>query len=181
MAKEGIDERMKQQARSVAANGPRVVVFNPLPYERDAEVEVEMPEGYAIPGGAREGGKVRFLAKGVPAGGYKTFGAKMAEVEETASVQQQGGGVSVSRKGVRVTAFCPNPDGDGIVLRMWEQAGVGGTLAVTLPKGMKVEKAQPVNLRGEIVGGPIAVEDGKFSFDLGAWVPKSFIFPESAE
>ena len=89
MAKEGIDERMTQLARSVAADGPRVVVFNPLPYERDAEVEVEMPEGYAIPGGVRESGKVKFLAKGVPAGGYKTFGAKMAEVEEAASVQQQ--------------------------------------------------------------------------------------------
>ena len=58
-------------------------------------------------------------------------------------------------------AFCPNPDGRGIVLRVWEQAGVSGALAVALPKGMKAEKAQPVNLRGEIAGEPIAVKDGR--------------------
>ena len=96
-------------------------------------------------------------------------------------------GVAVSRKGVRVTAFCPNPDGAGTVLRVWEQAGFsghsghsgfsgkGGTITVTLPKGMKATSARPVNLRGEPAGEPIAIKDGKFSFDLGAWAPKSFI------
>jgi hypothetical protein len=32
-----------------------------------------------------------------------------------------------------------------------------------------------VNLRGERAGDPIAVKDGKFSFMLGAWSPKSFV------
>jgi hypothetical protein len=32
-------------------------------------------------------------------------------------------GVTLSRKGVRITAFCPNPDGPGTILRVWEQAG----------------------------------------------------------
>ena len=77
MAKGGIDERMKALAQAVDVEGPRVVVFNPLPYARDAEVEVEMPDGgrgaTALPGAVRDGGKVRFLAKGIPAGGYKTF------------------------------------------------------------------------------------------------------------
>ena len=487
MAKEGIDERMKLLARSVAADGPRVVVFNPLPYERDAEVEVEMPEGFAIPGGARDGGKVRFLAKGLPAGGYKTFAAKretgvrrnpdaqkpvppvlstrhftvkfdlerggiaslvekatgrelvkhgghvlgqflherfsMNEVKrfvftynrkhhrridsdfgkggmpgpdkipyaamspkkwtaalarnalgevvtltagdtlglakgyelrfsfpdfspcvdiswnvtdkkpdptpeggwlclplnvaspsfrvgriggtidpakdiifaanrnlmcvdraitvragatgagvgvasadlplwslgkpglwryepdyvptepelfanlynnqwntnfpfwipgswtaslrvypiaegadeeqavfapaweirqpcvaafaEAADAQKRvppaAGGVALSRRGVRVTAFCPNPDGRGTVLRVWEQAGNAGEITVTLPKGMKTDKVQPVNLRGEVAGEPIAVKDGRFSFDLGAWAPKSFILHDGDE
>ena len=100
---------------------------------------------------------------------------------KTTSVQQQGGGIAVSRTGVRVTAFCPNPDGRGIVLRVWEQAGVSGALTVTLPKGMKFDKVQPVNLRGEIAGEPIAVKDGKFSFDLGAWAPKSFVLYDGSE
>ena len=100
---------------------------------------------------------------------------------KTASVQQQGCGVAVSRNGVRVTAFCPNPDGRGIVLRVWEQAGVSGALTVTLPKGMKVDQVQPVNLRGEIADEPIAVKDGKFSFELGAWAPKSFILFDGTE
>ena len=101
----------------------------------------------------------------------------------TASVQQQDGcpmpavanGLAVSRKGVRVTALCPNPDGAGTVLRVWEQAGKAGEITVTLPKGLKATSAQPVNLRGEPAGEPIAIKDGKFSFVLGAWAPKSFV------
>ena len=73
IAQDGIKKRMEALARSVDAEGPRVVVFNPLPYVRDAEVEVEMPAGYSLPGGVRGGGKVKFLAKDLPAGGYKTF------------------------------------------------------------------------------------------------------------
>ena len=74
-----------------------------------------------------------------------------------------------------MTAFCPNPDGDGTVLRVWEQAGTGGEITVTLPQGMKAAAAQPVNLRGEIAGRPIAIKNGRFSFALCAWAPKSFI------
>ena len=88
-------------------------------------------------------------------------------------------GVALSRKGVRVTAFCPNPDGDGTVLRVWEQAGKGGDITVTLPQGMKAKTAQPVNLRGEPLGKPIAVTNGRFTFALGAWAPKSFVLPPS--
>ena len=88
-------------------------------------------------------------------------------------------GVALSRKGVRVTAFCPNPDGEGTVLRVWEQAGKGGEITVTLPPGMKVGVAQPVNLRGENAGAPIAIKDGRLSFTLGAWSPKSFILSET--
>ena len=89
--------------------------------------------------------------------------------------QNNKGGLAVSRKGVRVTAFCPNPDGAGTVLRVWEQAGKAGEITVTLPKGLKAASAQPVNLRGEPTGEPIAIKDGTFSFVLGAWAPKSFV------
>ena len=74
-----------------------------------------------------------------------------------------------------MTAFCPNPDGDGIVLRVWEQVGRGGEITVTLPQGMKATEVHPVNLRGERAGNPIPVKDGRFSFELNAWSPKSFI------
>ena len=45
-------------------------------------------------------------------------------------------GIALSRKGVRVTALCPNPDGPGTLLRLWEQAGQSGELTVTLPGGI---------------------------------------------
>ena len=32
-------------------------------------------------------------------------------------------GLELSRKGVLVMALGPNPDGDGILLRLWEQVG----------------------------------------------------------
>ncbi|MBP5511028.1 MAG: hypothetical protein J6Z49_08935 [Kiritimatiellae bacterium] len=109
--------------------------------------------------------------------------AAFAEGSDLATkVAKDGGdGVAVSRRGVRVTAFCPNPDGRGTVLRVWEQAGTGGAITVTLSKGMKATEARPVNLRGERAGDPIPIRDGKFSFDLGAWAPKSFILFGAAE
>src|SRR4029079_1513214 len=42
-------------------------------------------------------------------------------------------GVQLSMKGVSLTAFGKNPDGDGTILRLWEQAGNNGTCIVTLP------------------------------------------------
>ncbi|MHA4809082.1 glycoside hydrolase family 38 N-terminal domain-containing protein [Flavitalea flava] len=84
-------------------------------------------------------------------------------------------GVQLSQKGVLITAFGKNPDGDGTILRLWEQAGISGKLRVTLPKDMKVAKAIPVNLRGEINGNPINIIAGKFEFNLNAYTPASFV------
>ena len=42
-------------------------------------------------------------------------------------------GVSVSRSGVLVTALGQNPDGQGTLLRVWDQSGEAGELTVTLP------------------------------------------------
>lgn len=84
-------------------------------------------------------------------------------------------GVRLSRKGTMVTAFGRNPDGDGTVLRLWEQAGVSGELKVTLPKGIKVSRATPVNLRGENKGEPIEIISGAFSYHVNAYAPASFI------
>jgi alpha-mannosidase len=88
-------------------------------------------------------------------------------------VQQRG--LSVSRPGVMVTAFGANPDGEGTLLRVWEQAGVSGKLSVELPAENKATMAIPVNLRGEKIGEGIHVRDDKLTFELGAFAPFSFI------
>ncbi|MCP4313663.1 MAG: hypothetical protein GY790_20610 [Bacteroidetes bacterium] len=88
-------------------------------------------------------------------------------------VQQRG--LSVSRPGVMVTAFGANPDGEGTLLRVWEQAGVSGKLTVELPAENKVTLAIPVNLRGEKIGEGIRVREDKLTFELGAFAPSSFI------
>lgn len=87
-------------------------------------------------------------------------------------------GISLSRKGVAVTAFDPNPDGEGTVLRVWEQAGISGRLEVTFPDGAKFTSAQPVNLRGESNGEPIKITALKLTFDIDAYAPASFILNE---
>ncbi|MEO5715935.1 MAG: hypothetical protein ABIT37_20820 [Luteolibacter sp.] len=82
-------------------------------------------------------------------------------------------GIGLSRKGIMLTAFGPNPDGDGTVVRVWEQAGNAGDLTVTLPAGFKT--ATPVNLRGEPAGEPLPINDTKLTFALKAYAPASFV------
>jgi len=84
-------------------------------------------------------------------------------------------GVQLSRKGTIVTAFGKNPDGDGTVLRLWEQAGTSGDLKVILPNGIKASQAIPVDLRGEKKREPIKIISGEFSYYMDAYTPASFI------
>lgn len=84
-------------------------------------------------------------------------------------------GLSLSRRGVRVTAFGPNPDGAGIVLRLWEEAGQSGRCQVRLPAGLQVSQAQPADLRGRPVGAPLVAKDGQFTVDVRAFAPASFL------
>ena len=87
-------------------------------------------------------------------------------------------GISLSRKGVAITAFGLNPDGEGTILRIWEQGGITGKVDVTLPKGAKFSVAQPVNLRGDKFGEPHNIFNSKLSVDLHAYAPASFILKE---
>jgi len=87
----------------------------------------------------------------------------------------ESSGLNLSRKGVLLTAFSPNPNGTGTLLRVWEQAGVNDELIVTLPVDSKFATATPVNLRGEKCGEPVKMIDRKFSFILKAYAPASFI------
>lgn len=84
-------------------------------------------------------------------------------------------GISLSRKGIVVTAFGPNPDGEGTILRLWEQGGKTGTVVVSIPVGSTFQVAQPVTLRGEPAGTPVQITNGKFQWNIGAYQPQSFI------
>ncbi|MFA6244874.1 MAG: hypothetical protein WC655_28275, partial [Candidatus Hydrogenedentales bacterium] len=86
-------------------------------------------------------------------------------------------GITLSRKGVAVTAFGPNPDGDGTVLRVWEQGGQSGEVTVTLPDGLRATHARRVNLRGETLAGErrLPMVNGAMTFELDAYAPASFV------
>ena len=84
-------------------------------------------------------------------------------------------GLSLSRRGVLVTAFGQNPDGPGTLLRVWEQGGKGGRIKVTLPDGLRFSTAAPVNLRGEHLGGLLPIRSRELTFDLPAFAPASFL------
>jgi alpha-mannosidase len=84
-------------------------------------------------------------------------------------------GIVLSRKGIAITAFGPNPDGEGIILRCWEQAGKEGRLTVTLPEGSKYRFARPVDLRGRDAGKLIGISEDKFDLYLKAYTPVSFV------
>jgi alpha-mannosidase len=83
-------------------------------------------------------------------------------------------GVSVSRPGVVVTALKQKPQGTGAVLRLWEFAGESGNVTVQLPSGLRARIARPVDLRGDSLGPPIAVQGGSFEFFLNCFAPASF-------
>jgi len=85
-------------------------------------------------------------------------------------------GITLSRKGIEISAF-KQMDG-GILLRLWEQGGISGKLEVILPAGATFITAIPVNLRGEKSGEPIRITAGKWSFNLPAYAPASFILSE---
>lgn len=83
-------------------------------------------------------------------------------------------GLQLSRRGVLVTLFGPDPYSDQTLLRVWEQAGQAGSLTVTLPADFRATRAVPVNLRGEPAGDAVKIRNAAFSFKLGAFAPASF-------
>jgi len=83
-------------------------------------------------------------------------------------------GLELSRPSVAVTAFGPNPDGNGILLRLWEQAGQAAPVRVQLPPATKVAVVRPVDLRGRPSGEAIPIISGGFTVWLEAFAPASF-------
>jgi len=94
----------------------------------------------------------------------------------TGKLPAQQKGIELSRKGIVVTAYGQDPDGNkGTLLRIWEEAGNGDVVSITLPVGKTFRKATPVNLRGEANGKTINIVQGKFSCAVKAFGPASFI------
>ncbi|MGO8700921.1 MAG: glycoside hydrolase family 38 C-terminal domain-containing protein [Limisphaerales bacterium] len=83
-------------------------------------------------------------------------------------------GLSLSRHGVLVTHFGPDPYSDRTLLRVWEQAGHSGSLTVKLPADVRATRACPVNLRGEPAGSAMKIAGHSFTFQLAAFTPASF-------
>lgn len=91
------------------------------------------------------------------------------------NLPQKQAGIHILRKGVVLTAFGNNPDGDGILLRVWEQIGDSGECTVELPKCSTYKKAIPVDLRGTKLGEPISIINQRLSFKLNRYSPRSFV------
>ena len=82
-------------------------------------------------------------------------------------------GISLSRKGILITAF--KNEADGKLLRLWEQAGKSG-LCIVLLEGSKYKKAYLCNLLGEIIDDKgIEISDNSFQFITKPNQPISFI------
>jgi alpha-mannosidase len=84
-------------------------------------------------------------------------------------------GLELSRRGVAVTAFGRNPDGNGLVLRLWEQAGLDEPCTVRLPAAFKATAVQPCDLRGRPAGKPLKVTDHRFTVPLRRYAPVSLL------
>jgi len=84
-------------------------------------------------------------------------------------------GLDFSRAGLMVTAFGDNPDGPGVVLRLWEQAGSDEPCRVRFPDGCWPTRVQPVDLRGRPVGNPLPLEDGASLVPMVRFGPTSLL------
>jgi hypothetical protein len=108
-------------------------------------------------------------------GGAGSLSSSAADARPRGHLPLSASGLQLSRKGVWVTAFGPNPDGPGTVLRLWELAGISGDCTVKLPGALAAATVQPVDLRGRPLGEPLSVKGGAFTFRLDAFAPASFV------
>jgi hypothetical protein len=85
-------------------------------------------------------------------------------------------GITTSRKGIQVTAYGTDFDGNkGTPFSLCEQGGVSDDLTITFPSAAKFTTATPVNLRGAKTGEPLKITDGKRTIHRNAYAPASFI------
>ena len=75
-----------------------------------------------------------------------------------------------------MTAYKNNASGD--LLRLWEQAGKDSNCKIELPQAKKYKWAQPINLRGELNGEKVAIQNSAFEIELKAYQPASFLLIE---
>jgi hypothetical protein len=86
-------------------------------------------------------------------------------------------GLESSARGVMVTAFGPNADGQGTLLQLWDLAGQDRACRLRLPDTLNAREARPVNLRGESAGDTIVVKDGMLEVSLRKFAPVSVVIP----
>jgi hypothetical protein len=86
-------------------------------------------------------------------------------------------GVSVSRKGVLVTALGRNVDGDGILVRLWELAGQSGPCTLRLPGALASQRVRAVDLRGQSIADAAALVPAgdSVSLTLTPFAPVSLV------
>ena len=97
---------------------------------------------------------------------------------------QDGGlrGISLSRKGIAVTAFGPDVDSGKLTLRLWEMAGGDGEVEVRLPVGLAVGTVLECDLRGEpLPKPPISVIDGRFVVPVPPYAPVCLVLEASPD
>lgn len=94
---------------------------------------------------------------------------------EAGKLKAMNTGISISRTGVLITAFGENPDGEGTILRLWEQSGISGNCTVSFPEKCNAKAVQPVDLRGNPIGKRISVKNNRFIVDLKKYAPASFL------
>lgn len=136
------------------------------------------------------GSKVRFWplenpSNPVPELAIRSWEARLPLMEignplkKSGSLPPTASGLTVSRPGTLVTAFGPNPDGSGTVLRLWDQTGLSGDVTVTLPPGFAT--ATPADLRGNPTGPAFALKDPVLTVSLAPFAPASFILGAAAK
>lgn len=105
-----------------------------------------------------------------------------ASLEPPGQLPPSQAGIEISRRGVQVVYFGPNPDGEGTVLRLWELAGQSGSCQVQLPDHLRPllrNEVQPVDLRGQSTGEPLAVKNGRFTVRLSGFAPACVLIRHS--
>jgi alpha-mannosidase len=84
-------------------------------------------------------------------------------------------GIGLSRKGIVITAFGKNPDGEGTVLRLWETSGHDGKCTIVLPDYSVFKTVQLCDLRGTSLGSVFPIKQRKVTIDINHYSPVSMI------
>jgi hypothetical protein len=84
-------------------------------------------------------------------------------------------GLEFSRRGLIVTAFGANPDGPGVLLRLWEQVGSNEPCRIRFPEGFRPTRVQPVDLRGRPAGDPLTPQDDSCLVPMTHFAPTSLV------
>ncbi len=133
-------------AQSVSVEGPRVVVYNGLPWRRGGLVEVEIPGTApealkdAVTGETvrteKANGRLRFLASDVPAMGYRTYvhapaapapAAELRIQKEARTIENRRFQVTIDAQGGRIASILDKRTGRELVDRI-DGLGFGGYL-----------------------------------------------------